>query len=535
MKTKILSLLFGVMAVILTACSTDIFPEPTSQNGKGDSILRLEIDKQDITRGNLISSFNEGDRVNIIVRNMEFYHESITTHATYKGGEWKMDQDIYLSGENAMLHGNSFIVWAVYPEIRLESTQFQYDTMEFSNFFNWGSNHIVNEDVLLGNVYITDIAHPTAKITCSHLKPRLTFALKNNSDKSLKVSKLSVENIGKYNFLAETATIDTFFDDYQIKDVIDSFSTNCNISIPAGESADLDFLLLPTYTVYNTMLKDVSENDIEKTILDFSLEVTVPSTGKTTTVKFSIEANAWYSSHQYTYPITLFKKDKRDPIPDTDEYVDLGLSVLWAKRNVGADTTDDLGKFFFWGCTKGWKFGEEYIPNENESFSSMTVSELLDAKVIEPDLRNDDILTHGYWYHLAPTYDAATQNMGSPWRMPTSDEIEELVNNTTMEWAQQGERWIFKLTSTVPGFEDRYIILPGAEGYFSLKGDFHKIENVPGYWWGSTPNDYEHPYSSILSIWWEKPYDLHEEATKKMAWDPRSLGMNIRAVRPIEK
>ena len=32
--------------------------------------------------------------------------------------------------------------------------------------------------------------------------------------------------------------------------------------------------------------------------------------------------------------------------------IDLGLSVLWADRNIGADSTTDYGYYFAWGETK---------------------------------------------------------------------------------------------------------------------------------------------------------------------------------------
>jgi len=47
------------------------------------------------------------------------------------------------------------------------------------------------------------------------------------------------------------------------------------------------------------------------------------------------------------------------------EYVDIGLSVLWAKKNIGACTEDESGDYFAWGETepksvysmKNYKFG----------------------------------------------------------------------------------------------------------------------------------------------------------------------------------
>lgn len=40
--------------------------------------------------------------------------------------------------------------------------------------------------------------------------------------------------------------------------------------------------------------------------------------------------------------------------PSDSRAVDLGLSVNWAKMNVGANAPDDCGLFFAWGETKGY-------------------------------------------------------------------------------------------------------------------------------------------------------------------------------------
>ena len=67
------------------------------------------------------------------------------------------------------------------------------------------------------------------------------------------------------------------------------------------------------------------------------------------------------------------------------------------------------------------------------------------------------------------TYDAATVNMGSPWKMPTSDQVKELINNTNHTWTTvnlwNGRKFTSKTDSTkfiffpAPGILDRNGIL----------------------------------------------------------------------------
>ena len=97
------------------------------------------------------------------------------------------------------------------------------------------------------------------------------------------------------------------------------------------------------------------------------------------------------------------------------EYVDLGLpsGTMWATCNVGADKPEDSGLLFQWGRTDGYKYGDE-----NNQF------------------KMDDLTTaSGKLYKeneiLDLVDDAAHVNMGGKWRMPTNDQLKELINNTT--------------------------------------------------------------------------------------------------------
>lgn len=89
------------------------------------------------------------------------------------------------------------------------------------------------------------------------------------------------------------------------------------------------------------------------------------------------------------------------------EYVDLGLSVKWALCNVGASSPEEYGGYFAWGETE-----------PKSSFTSQTY-EFYDS-------RSDSYMDIGS--EISGTeYDAATVNWGSPWRMPSKKDMEELI------------------------------------------------------------------------------------------------------------
>ena len=113
----------------------------------------------------------------------------------------------------------------------------------------------------------------------------------------------------------------------------------------------------------------------------------------------------------------------------SNEYVDLGLpsGLKWAKCNIGAETETDYGDYFMWGSTTPNTADEctwEHTPfNDGNSYYNADAFKLMKNTVCPNGI-------------LAKEYDAATQIMGGGWRMPTKDELKELLDNTIKEWAQ---------------------------------------------------------------------------------------------------
>lgn len=161
-------------------------------------------------------------------------------------------------------------------------------------------------------------------------------------------------------------------------------------------------------------------------------------------------------------------------------YVDLGLpsGVKWATCNVGASSPEDYGDYFAWGETS--------------------------PKVVydwDTYLHWNDLDGDGYCDYGEPTinsdisgnvqYDAATANWGGNWRMPTKDEMQELVDHCEWEWTQvNGVNG-----SKVIGPNGSCIFLPAAGIRYgtSLTNDGNY-----GSCWSSTPYD---SYASHLSFY----------------------------------
>lgn len=105
----------------------------------------------------------------------------------------------------------------------------------------------------------------------------------------------------------------------------------------------------------------------------------------------------------------------------THEYVDLGLpsGTLWATCNVGAASPEDLGDHFAWGETQ---------PKSTYNWSTYFDSEGGSSETFKKYYNN------GGKTELDLEDDAAYVNWGEGWRMPSIDQLEELVDNNNCSW-----------------------------------------------------------------------------------------------------
>lgn len=84
------------------------------------------------------------------------------------------------------------------------------------------------------------------------------------------------------------------------------------------------------------------------------------------------------------------------------KYVDLGLTsdgkaLMWAECNLGASTPEDYGLYFAWGSPEGFSYGS----------------------------------SHNFSVGYEPFTDAAHNTLHGLWRMPTKDDFDNLIENTT--------------------------------------------------------------------------------------------------------
>ena len=153
------------------------------------------------------------------------------------------------------------------------------------------------------------------------------------------------------------------------------------------------------------------------------------------------------------------------------EYVDLGLpsGIKWATCNVGATKPEEFGGYYAWGETTE---KDDYIWETykwcNGDRNSLT-KYCTDSYYGKIDNRTQ----------LAPADDVARIKWGGTWRMPTIEEIKELLNECTWQWTSRrgvdGYRVI--------GPNGKSIFLPAA-GYRYGTGVSRRGSS--GYYWSSS-------------------------------------------------
>ena len=208
--------------------------------------------------------------------------------------------------------------------------------------------------------------------------------------------------------------------------------------------------------------------------------------------------------------------------PSTMEYVDLGLpsGLKWAKCNLGASKPSDYGDWYAWGeieVKNKWAIWEFYkwMQAGQSDWKYITKYTIADGE------------TGAIWYDSSGNFigdnktvlgaadDAATANLGSPWRMPTVDEIKELLDKCTWTWTtQDGVNGC-----QVDGPNGNAIFLP-ATGFVNDTALINKGD--AGYYWSS----------SLSTLSRDASFFFFHSVNHEWAYQDRRCRLFVRPVRP---
>ncbi|MBP7984549.1 MAG: hypothetical protein KAZ28_02790 [Bacteroidaceae bacterium] len=138
--------------------------------------------------------------------------------------------------------------------------------------------------------------------------------------------------------------------------------------------------------------------------------------------------------------------------------IDLGLSVKWASHNVGANSPEEYGGYYAWGETEEKsKYTEDTYKWYNNGSYTDIGSEISGTE-----------------------YDVAHVKWGGNWRIPSKEEIRELVENCRCEKVTykgvKGSKFISKKNGNS-------IFLPAAGARYGTKVDY---SGTNGNYWSGT-------------------------------------------------
>ena len=247
------------------------------------------------------------------------------------------------------------------------------------------------------------------------------------------------------------------------------------------------------------------------------------------------------------YPVEyILKKVSSCPDDKHPHLIDLGLpsGTLWSCCSLGAESPEELGDYYKWGETKKtnikWYAKASEIGSSDYYNYEFYIPEKQEFVDIGPDISGT-------------RYDAARVNWGSPWRMPTRAQVQELADNCSAELVKSGE--VAGIVIHGPNGHKIYFRTDENDGYdhYYENGSESHYEVHDGGYWTSTlyspilPDYYAVEY--IRRSWYTDPLiakgyaligavnrEYMERALKENYeasgefLSPRFLGFQIRAV-----
>lgn len=219
---------------------------------------------------------------------------------------------------------------------------------------------------------------------------------------------------------------------------------------------------------------------------------------KITTLKLPYDTEIIYRAYlkidnQITYG------NKRSFTTPQNPFVDLGLSVKWASKNLGAESSTDYGDYYSWGeLTSSNTFSwATYIDNPYDEMDNWIGCSLITGDI------------------CGGTADVASMVLGNGARMPSRNEMQELINKCKWEWTKVDNVNGYKVT----GPSGAHIFLPA--GGLIDGSEVSNAGTYGGYWSGSiSPNS-----TSMAGILYFYGATMHALQNSN-----RYIGRSIRAV-----
>ncbi len=228
-----------------------------------------------------------------------------------------------------------------------------------------------------------------------------------------------------------------------------------------------------TITVTQSTGGTISSNKTTASVGDTVTLTATASSGYTFSswvVKTTSGSTVTVSNNSFTMPASNVTVSATF-VSQEPQAIDLGLSVLWADRNVGAETTDDAGDPFAWGeieTKDTFDGGYKYYSDSSGKANSGYTKYCTDA----------EYGFNGYTdqYTELQDEDNAVKQFGGyeSWDIPTDDDWDELTVNCDFEWISSNPFNGLKVTSKT---NQNTIFLP-ARGYMDGETEYSEQSSL---------------------------------------------------------
>lgn len=250
------------------------------------------------------------------------------------------------------------------------------------------------------------------------------------------------------------------------------------LKLVAGQNETLTAIIEPS----NASKKNVRWESSDESVatVDENGTVTAIAEGEATIEVTTVDGECSASCDVTVYPAP------------SGEYVQMGSGQMWATCNLGAVLPEDPGDTYAWGEieTKDEYYWDNYRWMESGRYDGKYIN-----KYQFPDGNLD-----ACWYDngvfsgdgrgvLQYSDDAARQNWGRSWRIPTRSDWEWLRENC--DWVWDSEKKGYWAISQVSGYVGNRIFLPATR---SLD------DNPYGIYWSSTINGYNSTLASMMYL-----------------------------------
>ena len=426
---KRIALIASAAIAAITACQRNELPEPASEI----QVLYATMEEVTDTRTYMDTDNNirwsEGDQITGFMRSTLGVQYQVNPASV---GETSASFDEVSSGGlNAGTELDHIIAWYPYSS----SVKVAKSNDDYTLNVALPAEQTYSKDSFGNGSFPMVAVSQTNNITFRNVCGAMKLQLKGTQN----VASVKVEgNNGEK--LSGEATVTAYTDGSKPGiSMASGASTSVTLTCPEGilldENTATEFIIsLPPTVFTKGFTVTVTDND-----------------GKTYKVNTDKENAVIRSSLLVMPEVTLENSGQEETV---ERWVDLGLSVLWAAYNVGASSPEEYGGYYAWGETEE---KDRYSwDNYNFDFIGSEIS--------------------------GTSYDVAYVKWGDGARMPTLEEVKELVNNCTFEY---GTYYGVK-GSYVTGPNGNSIFLPFA-GYRGL--DVLNNEGYNGNFWSGTYYD----------------------------------------------